>query len=84
MKVLTRQNESLQQQVEQKNLQIIQLQKTVITLEEFMATTSSLSDLDKLTTSSELMKTYSKETAVQTSISLPSSKLWGKKLSVTT
>ena len=79
MKVLTRQNEILQQRVEQKNLQIIQLQKTIITLEEFMATTNSLSDLDKLTTSSELMKTYSKDTAVQTSISLPSSKL-GKKL----
>ena len=81
VKVLTRQNEDLQQQVEQKNIRIIQLQKRVITLEE--STTSSLSDLDKLTTTSELMKTYGKDTAVQTSISLPSSKL-GKKLWVTT
>ena len=62
MKVLTRQNEDLQQQVEQKNVKIIELQERVITLEE--STTSSVSDLDKLTT------------AVQTSISLPSSKLW--------
>ena len=61
VKVLTRQNEDLQQQVKQKNVHIIELQKRVITLEE--STTSSVSDLDKLTT------------AVQTSISLPSSKL---------
>lgn len=62
VKVLTRQNEDLQQQVEQKNVHIIELQERVITLEE--STISSVSDLDKLTT------------AVQTSISLPSSKLW--------
>ena len=62
VKVLTRQNEDLQQQVEQKNVHIIELQERVITLEE--STTSSVSDLDKLTI------------AVQTSISLPSSKLW--------
>ena len=77
MKVLTRQNEDLQQQVEQKNVHIIELQERVITLEE--STTSLLSDINKLTNSSELMKTYGKDTAVQTSISLPSSKL-GKKL----
>ena len=62
MKVLTRQNENLQQQVKQKNVHIIELQERVITL--VGSTMSSVSDLDKLTT------------AVQTSISLPSSKLW--------
>ena len=75
MKVLTRQNENLQQQVEQKNFQITQLKKRAFTLEDPESITGSESDLYKLTT--KFMKT---DTTVQTTISLPSSKLWGNKL----
>lgn len=75
VKVLTRQNENLRQQVEQKNFQITQLKKRAFTVEDPESITSSESDLYKLTT--KFMKT---DTTVQTSISLPSSKLWGNKL----